>query len=428
MNRKLLRPVDIIGVGITKLGFVTEMAEIKNMTSRELWTWAAYEAMQDAGITPKQIDALFCGNMFSELSEDQYHLGNILVQWTGLAAGNGAWKPAVRIEGACASSSHAIQQAVFAIAAGAYDIAIAGGVEVTNAKIESKAPGKPRKMTNEERVRALWCHYDQAWELPQLSTQDLILSQWIIAYAKYYGLDIETLYNVLDARIFSNYRNGQFNPKAYWNRSLEKMAAEAGFENPRALLRSPEHNPLLFWPIRLFDGARRADGAGAVVLCAAEMSKQFQEIPIHVLGTGNAHSTTISEKMYSHPFIIEASRQAYEMAGITPNDVDVAEVYDYFAPEYLIPLEDIGYFGRGEGWRAMIDQRTTFKGDKPVNLSGGSSAGSVIGCVGPIQTYYIVKQLRGEAGTNQVNPIPKIGLVFDCGAARDAVIHIYGRD
>jgi acetyl-CoA C-acetyltransferase len=117
MRLSLARPVDIIGVSITKLGLVTETAGIKNMTSRELWAWAAYEAMEDAGITPKEIDALFVGNMVSELSEDRYHLGNILIQWTGMDTGNGAWKPAVRLDGACASSSHAIRQGVFAIAA-----------------------------------------------------------------------------------------------------------------------------------------------------------------------------------------------------------------------------------------------------------------------------------------------------------------------
>jgi acetyl-CoA C-acetyltransferase len=135
----------------------------------------------------------------------------------------------------------------------------------------------------------------------------------------------------------------------------------------------------------------------------------------------------MSEKMYTHPMIIEASQQAYGMAGITPGDIDAVEVYDYLASEYLIPLEDLGYFGRGEVWKALIDGRTTFKGDKPVNLSGGSSAGSAVGSIGAIQTYYIVKQLRGEAGANQVQPIPKIGLAYDCGAARDAVVHIFGR-
>ena len=428
MRRRLSRSVDIIGAGITKLGFVTETPEIKNMTSRELWTWAAQEAIEDAGVPLKEIDALYVGNMISELSEDQYHLGNVLAQWTGMRMGNGAWKSAVRVEGACASSSHAIRQAVFAIAAGVYDIVIAGGVEINNAKVGSKAPGLPRRMTNEERLRAIYCHYDQAWDLPQLSLQDMNLSQWMLAYCREYGVGIEALYDVLDARIASNYRNGEFNARAYWNRPLKDTAADAGFDNPKDFLRSPERNPVAHWPLRLWDGPRRCDGAGAIIFCAAELSKQFQRKPVHYLGMGNAHGTSISEKMFTHPMIVEASRQAYEMAGVSPGDVDVVEVYDFIAPEYIIPLEDLGYFGRGEVWKGLLDGRTTFEGDRPVNPSGGASAGSVVGSVGAVQTYYLVKQLRDEGGGNQIKPLPRVALAYDCGAARDAVVHIYGRD
>jgi acetyl-CoA C-acetyltransferase len=250
----------------------------------------------------------------------------------------------------------------------------------------------------------------------------------MLAYCKEYGVSIETLYDVLDGRIASNYRNGQFNPRAYWNRSLKDAAADAGFDNPRDFLRSPERNPLAHWPLRLWDGPRRCDGAGVLVLCAADVSKQFRKKPVHYLGTGNAHGTSISEKMFSHPMIEDASRQAFDMAGVSPGDLDVVEVYDFIAPEYIIPLEDIGYYGRGEAWKALVDGRTTFEGNKPVNPSGGSTAGSVVGSIGAVQTYYLVKQLRGEAGPNQIKPVPRIALAYDCGAARDAVVHIYGRD
>jgi acetyl-CoA C-acetyltransferase len=283
-------------------------------------------------------------------------------------------------------------------------------------------------MTNEERLRTIYCHYDQAWDLPQLSLQDMNLSQWMLAYCKEYEVSIEALYDVLDARIASNYRNGEFNARAYWNRSLKDTAAEAGFDNPKDFLRSPKRNPIAHRPLRLWDGPRRCDGAGAVILCASDMSKRFQKKPIHYMGTGNAHGTSISEKMFTHPMIIEASRQAYEMAEVSPGDIDVVEVYDFIAPEYIIPLEDIGYYCRGEVWKGLLDGRTTFEGDKPVNPSGGSSAGSVVGSIGAVQTYYLVKQLRGEAGGNQIKPVPMVALAYDCGAARDAVVHIYGRD
>ena len=427
MGRKLARGVDIIGVGMTELGFVSETPALKNMTSRELWVWAALEAMQNAGVSPRDVDAFYVGNMIGEYAEDQYHLSNVIAQWTGLGCGAGVWKPGVRIEGACASSSHALRQAVFAIASGACDVVMAGGAEINNAKFSSKDPGVPRKMTNEERLAGIYCHYDQAWEMPQLSIQDMVLSQWLIAYGKQYGLGPDTLLDVLDARLLSNIRNGHLNPKTYWNRTLEEVAAEAGFENPREFLRSPSHNPVSYWPMRLWDGPRRCDGGAVLILCAAEMSSRFSRKPIHVLGTGNAHGTSLSEPMYTQPFIVEASRQAYEMAGVIPSDVDIVEMYDFAPSEYLIPLEDFGYFGRGEGWKAIVDGRTTFEGDKPVNTSGGASTGLVVGSVGAIGTYHLVKQLRGEAGANQVRPVPEVALLFDCGAARDGVIHIYGR-
>lgn len=427
MAKTLSRSVDILGVGLTNQGFVSDTPEVKYMTSRELWSWAAQEAIKDAAITAKELDALFVGNMISELSEDQYHLGNLLPQSTGLTVSEEVWKPSVRIEGACASSSHAIRQAAFAIAAGVYDIVIAGGVEINNCRIRSRDPGNPRKMTNEERLQSIYCHYDQAWEVSQLSIQDMVLAQWLIAYAKHYGLDVETMYDWLDARIFSNAYNGHLNPKAYWNGTIEELALNAGFEDPVAFLRSPDHNPVTYWPLRLFDGPRRCDGASAVLLCASEISEQFHKKPIRILGTGNAHGRSFSEKMYSQPFIVEAARQAYEMAGVGPGDIDIVELYDFVAPEYLIPLEDFGYFERGEAWQAVIHQRTRFDSDKPVNTSGGAAASSVVGSVGAVDTYYLVKQLRREAGANQVVPTPEIGLMYDAGAARDCIINIYGR-
>lgn len=427
MGRRLARGVDIIGVGMTELGFVSETPALRNRTSRELWVWAASEAMRDAGVGPGDVDAFYVGNMISELAEDQYHLSNVLAQWTGLGCGEGVWKSGTRVEGACASSSHAIRQAVFAIASGACDVVMAGGAEINNAKFGSKDPGVPRRMTNDERLASIYCHYDQAWEMPQLSIQDMVLAQWLIAYGKRYGLAPDTLLDVLDARVLSNSENGCRNPRSYLKRSVQEFAAEAGFSTVREFLRSPEHNPFSYWPLRLWDGSRRCDGGAVVILCASELSGRFRGRPVHVLGTGNAHGTSLSEPMHSQPFIVEASRQAFDMAGLAPGDVDVVELYDFGAPEYLIPLEDFGFFDRGQAWKGILEGRTTYRGDRPVNTSGGGGTGLVVGSVGAMGTYHLVRQLRGEAGENQVEPVPKVGLLFDCGAARDAVINIYGR-
>jgi acetyl-CoA acetyltransferase len=422
--KKLARRVDIIGVGMSDLGLVTETPSLLNMTTRELWTWAAAEAIADAGVVASDIEALFVGNMIGEFTEGQYHLAYVLSQWTGLSMGNDAWRPAVRVDGACASSSHAIRSAVFAVASGAYDIVLAGGVEISNASWTWQAPGEPRRMSNAERVKAIYGHYDQGWELPNMAMLDHSLSQWLIAYAKHYGLSIEALYDILDARIISNYENGTRNPRAYWNRSLASVAHETGFDDVREFLRSPQNAPTC-WPMRQWDGPRRCDGAAALVICAAEALPQSKARPVHYLGTGSAlQSSAISRKMYTQPFIVEAGREAFAMAGISPEAVDVVEMYDYGPAEYLIPLEDLGVFERGAIGSALLSGQTLYSGSKPVNPSGGTSCGVVAGTVGSISAVHVVQQLRGQAGANQVNPPPKIGLIYDCGGGRDAVVHL----
>lgn len=423
--KKLARPVDIIGVGMSDLGLVTETPSLLNMTTRELWTWAAREAIEDAGIAVSDIEALFVGNMIGEYAEGQYHLAYVLSQWTGLSLGDGTWRAAVRVDGACASSSHAIRSAVFAVASGAYDIVIAGGVEISNAIWSWEAPGEPRRMSNAERVKAIYGHYDQGWELPNMAMLDHSLSQWLIAYAQRYGLSIEALYDIFDARIASNCENGLRNPRAYWRGSLSDIAARAGVASVREFLRSPSHNAPNCWPVRQWDGPRRCDGAAALVICAADVSRNAKSQPIHYRGTGSAlQSSAVSRDMYTQPFIVAAGQEAYAMAGVGPQEVDVVEMYDYGPAEYIIPLEDLGIFERGETGQALLSGQTLYSGHKPINPSGGTTCGGVAGVVGTIGMVHLAKQIRGQADKNQIAPVPQVGLVYDCGGGRDAVIHL----
>jgi acetyl-CoA C-acetyltransferase len=424
----LARPVDIIGVGLSDFGFATD-APCLNLTTRELWAQAVSEAVKDAGITPSQIEALFVGNMRGDYNEGQYHLGYVLGMWSGLSLGNDAWKSSVRIEGACASSSHAIRQAVFAVASGAYDVVIAGGVEQSNTKWDWKNPGLAMNMSNPEVLNGIYAHLDQGWELPNMNMLDHILNQWIFAYAKRYGISKNDLYDIFDARIFSNWQNGVYTQGLYWNKPIASVLEEAGVNDIHEFLRSPVHNPVIIWPLRRWDYIRRCDGAAVVIICAADVSKYAKSKPIRYLGTGNALQTSaISRDMYTQPFIVEAGKEAYEMAGISPDDVDVVEMYDFGPAEYLIPLEDLGFLERGQSSEMLLKGETLYSGTRPVNpSSGGVTCGAAIGAVGAACIVHLTKQLRGEAGANQVNPLPKAGMVYDCGAARNAVIHLMGR-
>jgi len=426
-KRDLARPVDIIGVGASQLGMVCDTPGMLNMTTRELWSWAASEALNDAGIPATEIEALFVGNMIAEHTEGQYHLPYVLAQWTGLGLGQESWRSAVRIEAACASSSQAIRQAVFAVASGAYDVVIAGGVEISNAKWTWRTPGNPEKMTNQDRVQAIYGHYDQGWEMPQSAMLDHILSQWLIAYAKRYGLSQSELQDAMDTRLVSNCANGERNPRAYWSRPLADVAAEAGFKTVSDFLRSPNSNPTTCWPVRRWDAPRRCDGAAAAVICTSDLAQHFSGRPIHYLGTGNIMQTSgLSNEMWTQPFIVRSGQEAFDMAGVSPEVIDIVEMYDYGPAEYIIPLEDLGVFQRGETPQALAMGRTLFSGDRPVNCSGGTTSGVAVGAVGAYCLFHLVKQLRGEAGSCQASSRSRTGLIYDCGAGRDAVIHILG--
>lgn len=428
-GKRLARPVDIIGVGLSEFGLADRDPAVLNVTARESWALAVSRAIQDAGISVSQIEASFTGNMRGDYYDGQFHLAHILAAWTGMTMGNGVLKSSVVVEGACASGSHAVRQAVFAVASGMYDLVLAGAVQQGNSSWNWKNPACAGKMSNVEVLTGVYGHLDQAWELPNMNMMDHVLNQWVFAYAQKYGLNADQILDVFDNRVISNWLNGSHTPGLYFNTPMDKVVRDAGVADIHEFLRSAELNPVVLWPLRHWDYTRRCDGAAAIIICAAESSKCAKSIPIHYLGTGNAlQPSPISRDMYTQPFIVEAGRQAYEMAQISAGDVDVIEMYDFVPAEYLVALEDLGYWGRGQTPEMLASGQTLYSGARPVNpSSGGVTCGVTIGAVGATCTAHLVRQLRGEAGTNQVKPLPDIGLVYDCGAARNAVIHILGR-
>lgn len=430
-TKKLARPVDVIGVGISEFGVSNKLdSPTYNATTRELWTQAAARAIEDAGVPVSAIDALYVGNMSCNYHEGgQYNLGYVMDMWTGLSMGEDLWKSAVRIDDACCSSSHAIRQAVLAVASGMYDVVIAGGVENAVTKWSWKNPAVPISMDIQETLTSVYGHMDQGWELPQMQMLDHILSQWLIAYIQQYKLSVKQLFEMFDARIISNLTNGSLTPGNFFTKTPQQVASEAGYSDIREFLASPENNPFNTWPVRRWDYTRRCDGAAAVIVCSEDISRQAKSVPIHYLGTGNAIATTsFSRDMYRMPFVEEAGKEAYAMAGVSPSEIGVVEMFDFGPAEHMPVLEDLGYWKCGESYEMLVNGETFYTGSRPVNpSSGGVTCGVVQGTVGAICLSHMIRQLRGDAGSNQVPALPGLGMVYDCGGARNSVIHILGR-
>jgi acetyl-CoA C-acetyltransferase len=213
-----------------------------------------------------------------------------------------------------------------------------------------------------------------------------------------------------------NRRNGSANPKAH-------------FQKPVTLDEVLESR-LICDPLRLYDCPPISDGASAAVLCASEIAGEFTDRPIDVIGSGHAMGPgTLFEMTDLTTFeaTVIASREAYRAAGVSPTDIDVAEVHDCFSIAEIAATEDLGFVEKGKGGRAVEQGLTALDGSIPINPSGGLLAkGHPVGATGIAQIYEIVRQLRGEA-INQVRDA-QIGLAQNLGGTGAvSTVHILKR-
>lgn len=417
-QKKLGRGVALIGAGMSKFG------AFKGKASRDLFVEAFQDVLAsvDKGVDAQDIEALYVGNYSSDLFEAQGHLAPILGEWTGLLP-----RPATRVEGACASAGLALRQGIIAIASGLYDMVLVSGVEkMTDLPIE--------KVTD-----ALATAADALYEIPTGFTFPGFYATMATAYMHEYGATPETLMKVG----FKNHENGALNEKAqFGQRIADVMAArKAGalkkgrpvptWADEMEFLHDDSANPYIAWPLRLFDCSPVSDGAAAVLLVSDEIAKRYTDKPLYVAGTGHASDGALHGRatLTSLPSVREAARQAYAMAGVTPADIDLAEVHDCFTIAEIMATEDLGFFAPGQGWKAAEEGATSRSGSRPINTSGGlKSKGHPVGASGIGQVVEIWKQLRGEAGARQVQGDLRLGLTHNVGGTgQTGVVHIFER-
>jgi acetyl-CoA C-acetyltransferase len=186
------------------------------------------------------------------------------------------------------------------------------------------------------------------------------------------------------------------------------------------------------WPLKLFDCSPISDGAAAVVLTSSEKAKQYTDTPVKIIGSGQA-SASMNQcdraHLTSFDASVAASRVAYDMANLGPNDMDFAVVHDCFTIAEIIASEDIGFFKPGEAVKAIRDGVTALDGSKPINPMGGLKAvGHPVGATGVKQIYVGYKELIGEAGPNQVANHNRCIIHNFGGTGASCVVTILGRD
>jgi acetyl-CoA C-acetyltransferase len=419
-RRRLGRGVAVVGVGMSEFGV------LPGMSNREMYAEAFNELVRsiDKGIDPSVIEANYVGCCGAWNWESQAGIGKWCTDWAGLVP-----IPSTTIDNACASASVAIRNGIIAVASGLYDVVLAGGVE------------KMTTLPTEATTMILATGADVVWECYAGYTFPGLYATMATAHINEFGTTPEDLMHVA----IKNHNNGALNPKAQMPNTIkqimEQRAAKAkekgkqvpDWDDEMAFLHDDSYNPMVAWPLRLFDCCPITDGAACVLLVSEEIARDFTDVPIYVIGTGQSSGVALHDRdtLTSIPATLIAAKQAYEMSGIDPEDIKIAEVHDCFTIAEIMAIADLGLFKQGrEAARAAADGKTALTGVRPINTSGGLKCkGHPVGASGAGMVVEIFHQMRGEAGSRQVPDMDiDHALTHNVGAhGTTVVVQIYER-
>jgi acetyl-CoA C-acetyltransferase len=374
-----MRRVAIIGAAMTKFGEDWERG------FRDLIAEAGVKAIEDANMSGKEIDAIYGGTMAAGRLIGQEHITALIADYMGLNP-----IPATRVEAACASGGVALRTGYLAVGSGLHDIVVVGGVEkMTDVPVGDAAV-------------ALGGAGDQEWELFMGATFPALYAFIARRHMHEFGTSEEQMAMVA----VKNHSNASKNPYAHFQNLI----------SVRDVMKSKR----VASPLKLYDCSPITDGAAALILAPLEKARKYTDTPVEIVASSQASDTLALHHRKSLTTLnatVEASRKAYNMAGVKPNDIDVCEVHDCFTIAEIVAYEDLGFVKKGKGGRMIEDGETALDGRIPVNTSGGlKGCGHPVGATGVKQAVEITWQLRGEAKSRQVKGA-EIGLTHNVGGS-----------
>jgi acetyl-CoA C-acetyltransferase len=380
--------VRIAGTGHTHFG------QFPERTGRDLFAEASATAIERSGVDHSKIEALFYGNFMGELAEDQGHQGPLMAEMAGIRA------PATRFESACASSGVAVREAVKDIRNGEADVILVGGTE---------------RMTNlgtAGATKALSIAADELFEIRAGMNFPGAYALMAQAYFSEYGGDRADLAHIA----VKNHENALENEYAQYQRAITiEDVLEA---------------PPVAEPLGLYDACPITDGASAIVLVSDNFAERTGiDAPVSITGTGQGSDRMAladREFLARTPAATAATEEAYGDAGISPEDVEVAEVHDCFTIAEVLAIESLGFFEPGEGIGAARAGETTRDGEIPINLSGGLKAkGHPVGATGTSQIIELARILSGQHVNSDAVSGAKIGLTHNAGGTvASTTVHV----
>lgn len=371
----------IIGMGCTQFG------ELWDKSVDDLIIDATYEACEDAGVDPKDIEAAWLGTVFSGLTA--VSLSSPL-SWQ--------YKPMTRVENMCATGTEALRAAVYAVVSGSCDIALAVGVE--KLKDTGWIGVQPVNVVGRSTMGTAGTDL----ELSPPAMFSLIAQR----YFHEFGIEPEEGRRLLAEIAVKNHHNGSLNPKAHFQNEI----------TVEQVLKAP----IVAWPLGVLDCCGVSDGAAAAIVTRADMSRSFRHDPIYIkalaTSVGPRRDPMAEDFDFTHiEENLRASQMAYHEAGIENalKELSVAEVHDCFTIHEMIIYEDLGWSPKGQAREDIEAGTFTLNGELPVNTDGGLKCfGHPLGASGLRMQYEVYKQLQEKAGPRQVRD-PRLGLTHNFG-------------
>jgi acetyl-CoA acetyltransferase len=358
-----MREVAIVGIGGTRFG------KFSDRSIRVLGEEACIKAVRDAGMKPRDIQLAYAGNFAQWEWGQGLLIGHAVLRELGLTQ-----IPITRVENGCATGSNAFREAWYKVATGACDIALAFGVEqmtvVGSEKILSVFTGRQ--------------HAERDGELGNSAPGLFAL------LARRHMEEFGTTREQMAMVTVKNRKYGALNPEAQLTRTVT--------------VDEVLNDRMICDPLTLPQCCPRGDGAAAVVLVAGNIARRYTSTPVYVAASVQVSGTYPDDRSYTFfDTDVRAAAAAYRMAGLGPEDIDLAEVHDCFSVAEIVHYEDLGFCRKGEGGRFIEEGFSEIGGKTPVNTSGGLlSKGHVIGATGISQIIELVRQLRGQSGKRQV--------------------------
>lgn len=368
---------DVAIVGAGQSNFVRR----SGVSIRELCFDAFKEAMEGLDMTNKDIDAsITCS---APEYDKQRTPSGLISEYLELTP-----KPAFYVESVCSSSTTGLRIAWSLVKSGLHKVVAVIGFQ------------KMSELSSRDAAERMGRGGDIMWESPFGISMPAGYAMYAQAHMAKYGTTEEQLAKV---RV-KNASYGSKNPKATYRKevTLDEVLSSAPVTSP----------------LKMLDCCPNADGSSCIIVASGDVARRVAKIPIWIIGLGAATDTMTMSGRKSLTGLMcaqDAAKQAYKMAGVGPQGIDVAEVHDCFTISEILAYEDLGFAKPGEGARLIDEKQTYVDGKIPVNVDGGLlSKGHPVGATGGSQVRTIFRQLRGEATEAQVKDA-EVGLVHNIG-------------